>query len=1781
MPNWKKVIVSGSDAVLNHVTASSGIQVQNDILPDSDNVHSLGSTTSRFLLNGGTPVTVTGSGTANTLTRFQSATTVENSQIFSSDTVTRITHDNDSNAIFVVSGSNGELLSVSDDNNDEVLRVNDDNGLAIFTVSASGFIQASGQVSASSFKGDGSALTNLPGGVTGSDTQIQFNDNGELGASSDLVFSGSRLGIGTTSPSEKLTVEGNVSASGVFYAGNGSQSAPAYTFADDPDTGIFRYSPNQLELVAGGSTGIRFGTNAVNIYYGSTPKLATTSTGAEVKGNLVVSGSSGQVFKVIPNNNAKEWYIDTTNPDHLKKEQNLILSADPGDGHSNTVIGFKVDNTTRMQINSSGNVGIGTTSPLAPLDVNGNIYSSGNLLVDTIFSRGGSVDLQIDTRAGYGVNVTSGSTSIAYFDHDTARVGIGTTSPTEKLHVDGNLLVTGTVTAQEFHTEFVSASVIYESGSTKFGDTSDDIHSFTGSLRIQSGSVDIGTYSNGIRFYNGTNYTGNKIQLTSAENLQIKAGSAIQLQTLTQLTNGRIFRFNNTDNTTRFDISNAGVSGEYRLDFTSGSTQLMIISGSGNVGIGTTTPSYNLTVYNDSLTDSFPIVAGSGVSVGEFVGIGLAGYVASAGAVKAGMVLTRVGNFGTGDIHFLNNSTEDNSDATLSDSKLVIKEDGNVGIGNTSPSYKLDITGTQRIVHSSSNTGLWVLTNSAVPSTPQVKIGRDTSQWYGVLVNDGTARLIHRQDETGAGSHYISNEIWTSATGGGQFQWKSGDNAGNNLTELMRLTTTGLGIGTTSPNSKLDVAGSAIFSNSIGVTGANDPGTNAPAAEIQYRTSDKAGRFYGYDRSTTSYLNMSLGNDNLYIPSSSGYVGIGSTNPSEKLEINNGNLLVNPSGSRTTAHNGLLLGFNRHNPSAAGLFGATDGKVQNSDGNLYVSTRNLNAGNGSYIKLGQRDSDTASDKGTVVIQAGTYNTNSQTGDIFLNYGTSDRVTLEGSTGYVGIGDNTPSAKLHIKGDGWEDNTVGSNLLRLEATDTIGAGIALKNKSGGYWNMYHGDTASWVGKGGLGFVYASGSAATAPKVTFAANGTVGIGTTAPTQKLEVRDGNLVVSSSNSEVVIGTSSGKPRMQSNGNQDLLFSTANQTNVLYLQDANGNVGIDTTSPQKKLHVAGHISSSGFYGDGSNLTGITTSDGLADILGNNNEASGQDIDMGSGNITQVGELQGESVNVTTASIAYVTSSANLHIDTNVGIGNNTPSEKLTVEGNISASGDLTLNGDIYKAVENSYLGLYGGSNNTDNDGFIKIHGNSNYWGRVQTNIGYSSANSKAYWTLSNTTELMTLTGAGRLGIGTSTPSSSLHVEGDVQIGSNKLKLGGGNADSYIQHDGSNLITHFQSNWGGDFKFRAADTGGTPYDILFIEGSNQRVGIGTTSPSKTLDVAGTFKASGEAFFSHFDNTTANSRMRDDLYINYGTARVFRIGYNSTTDKLQFGSGSSAIMTLDGDGNLVVEGSITAQEFHTEFVSASIVYESGSTKFGDTSDDNHDFTGSLNVEGNITLGATSPKVYFNDAQDYYIGYNNSTRLLLGLNGADAIIFNRVGSSNAAIWMDQYTSNYSYPAYTFQDDTDTGLTSLSDNTLALVASGSARLYVASDGDVGIGTTSPSERLHVSGAMIIDSGSQATKLDSNRIAVTSTATVISDIDPTVYVGAVFDYTAYHNDKTTGMRTGQVMLAFDESTNVTISDVTTTDIGDTSGVTFTATNNGSSVRVSYNTPDADWNIRLFRRLL
>jgi hypothetical protein len=55
-----------------------------------------------------------------------------------------------------------------------------------------------------------------------------------------------------------------------------------------------------------------------------------------------------------------------------------------------------------------------------------------------------------------------------------------------------------------------------------------------------------------------------------------------------------------------------------------------------------------------------------------------------------------------------------------------------------------------------------------------------------------------------------------------------------------------------------------------------------------------------------------------------------------------------------------------------------------------------------------------------------------------------------------------------------------------------------------------------------------------------------------------------------------------------------------------------------------------------------------------------------------------------------------------------------------------------------------------------------------------------------------------------------------------------------------------------------------------------------------------------------------------------------------------------------DGDLTILGEVNARQFNINIISSSVIYESGSTKFGDTTDDTHEFTGSIDVSGSIVL-----------------------------------------------------------------------------------------------------------------------------------------------------------------------------------------------------------------------------------
>lgn len=81
-------------------------------------------------------------------------------------------------------------------------------------------------------------------------------------------------------------------------------------------------------------------------------------------------------------------------------------------------------------------------------------------------------------------------------------------------------------------------------------------------------------------------------------------------------------------------------------------------------------------------------------------------------------------------------------------------------------------------------------------------------------------------------------------------------------------------------------------------------------------------------------------------------------------------------------------------------------------------------------------------------------------------------------------------------------------------------------------------------------------------------------------------------------------------------------------------------------------------------------------------------------------------------------------------------------------------------------------------------------------------------------------------------------------------------------------------------------------------------------------------------------------------------RDFTFQRNLTVNSDLFVLGNSDI-----NGNLNVDGRITAYEFHTQVVSSSIIFQEGSTKFGDSGDDIHSFTGSMFVVGPISAEST--------------------------------------------------------------------------------------------------------------------------------------------------------------------------------------------------------------------------------
>jgi hypothetical protein len=371
---------------------------------------------------------------------------------------------------------------------------------------------------------------------------------------------------------------------------------------------------------------------------------------------------------------------------------------------------------------------------------------------------------------------------------------------------------------------------------------------------------------------------------------------------------------------------------------------------------------------------------------------------------------------------------------------------------------------------------------------------------------------------------------------------------------------------------------------------------------------------------------------------------------------------------------------------------------------------------------------------------------------------------------------------------------------------------------------------------------------------------------------------------------------------------------------------------------------------------------------------------------TWVGNGNGVAIAVATSSIQNVVSSSYALTAATASNGSNTftiGSNKIFSQYNSGGTANdalklSTTNLGAVFGVQNTNASGFSGIEYIDNSNAVKVFTGYNNSGNGEFRFNNIASNGFITFKIGSSDKL-TIANTGNVGIGTTSPDARLSVVQDItttaEFGSfGQFTLQGATNPAKLLSFGFNTFT--------DAGFIQAMINGVSYNNLLLNARGGNVGIGTTSPSYKLDVKGTIFSSGSfgdrgvedayrlKFFDNggiandpgigLDGIVGGEQMwfnsLDGFYWSTGTGgekvritSAGNVGIGTTTPNAKLDVNGNAIIT----GSLTVTGRITAEEFHTEFVSSSIVYQSGSTKFGDSSDDVMSVTGSLRVNGSIT------------------------------------------------------------------------------------------------------------------------------------------------------------------------------------------------------------------------------------
>jgi hypothetical protein len=626
------------------------------------------------------------------------------------------------------------------------------------------------------------------------------------------------------------------------------------------------------------------------------------------------------------------------------------------------------------------------------------------------------------------------------------------------------------------------------------------------------GNNTINASINTTSLYIGGNVIANSTGANNAFNLGGTAASSYQLNS-TLAANVATMAANSST------YANSSVTNT----FTVGSSAYFVANG--NFGLGTNTPSYSFVVFKNqnAATVSQIINSNTGASAAVIMQsqIGASSYVnystyATYNQIVGSGITTQYIDF---DTQYFRN--------TAGTERMRIDSSGNVGIGNISPNYKLDVNGgfqARGIV--AAFPALTGNTTTSLDATQLISLGTSSS-WgaSGVSFSVSDSRIL---DITIASNTALAFRASSTA----QLQYLAGSNYFN----------ANVGIMTSSPAYRLDVTGDIRASANIygtlattsqpNITANNTSYLGGTAAASYQLNSTLAANVATMAANSSTYANSSV--TNTFTVGTSAYfvangnVGIGVSTPGVKLYL-----------ASTTD---IVQRIDTSGTTTAAFLSIRNGSGVTSSLNSYVEFLNNDTNNQSW-------------------RVGTYGGNDLS---IYNAKTSTYSYTFAANGNLGIGNTTPGVKLEVNGDirasgsvttgnstvyaivnstshTWVSSTAAAITISKPSANgsridiTSGANVA----SAGFWNGVHfatpiqftnstsgtayprtshyyeytsavnpSDLYYYIRAGndsGIGTgirLYSSTIAGGAGGIDIAANGNIGIANTTPGVKLEV-------------------------------------------------------------------------------------------------------------------------------------------------------------------------------------------------------------------------------------------------------------------------------------------------------------------------------------------------------------------------------------------------------------------------------------------------------------------------------------------------------------------------------------------------------------------------------------------------------------------------------------------------------------------------------------------------------